>query len=61
MKIFILSPNADTLFTDKQVKQLKSAGDVVLQKKIIPLVVQDGWKQDYVKHQGIELRGKTAG
>lgn len=151
MKIFILSPNADTLFTDKQVKQLKGAGNIVFQKKIIPfekvnglfndkegrilaidpdfcdwkvpnkvidkvpnlkavvlqttsfswldvdhigkkgipvvnlrgfssiavaewatmmavnlarkvsVVVQDGWKQDYVKHQGIELRGKTAG
>jgi len=27
----------------------------------IPVVVQDGWKQDYTKHQGIELRGKRAG
>lgn len=27
----------------------------------IPLVVQDGWKQDLGKHQGFELRGKTAG
>lgn len=27
----------------------------------VPVVSQDSWKQDYVKHQGIELRGKTAG
>jgi phosphoglycerate dehydrogenase-like enzyme len=27
----------------------------------IPLVIKDSWKQDYVKHQGIELRGKTVG
>lgn len=27
----------------------------------IPVVAQDKWKQDYTKHQGIELRGKTAG
>jgi len=151
MKVFILSPNTETLFTNEQVKKLKSSGDVVFQKKVvpfeqvkalfsgtedrilaidpdfcdwkvpnkvidkipslkavvlqttsfswvdadyigkkgipvvnlrgfssiavaewatmmavnlarkIPLVVQDGWKQDYIKHQGIELRGKIAG
>jgi phosphoglycerate dehydrogenase-like enzyme len=27
----------------------------------IPLVIKDKWQQDYVKHQGIELRGKTVG
>ncbi|EKD62142.1 MAG: D-isomer specific 2-hydroxyacid dehydrogenase NAD-binding protein [uncultured bacterium] len=27
----------------------------------LPLVIKDGWKQDYVKHQGLELRGKVAG
>ncbi len=27
----------------------------------LPIVIKDGWKQDYTKHQGIELRGKTAG
>jgi len=27
----------------------------------IPLVVRDDWKQDYSKHQGIELKGKIAG
>lgn len=27
----------------------------------LPLVIQDGWKQDFVKHQGDELRDKTAG
>lgn len=27
----------------------------------LPLVVKDNWNQDYTKHKGIELRGKTAG
>jgi len=27
----------------------------------LPIVIKDDWKQDYTKHQGIELRGKTAG
>lgn len=27
----------------------------------IPVVVKDGWRLDYEKHKGIELRGKTAG
>lgn len=27
----------------------------------LPVVIKDGWKQDYTKHQGVELRGKTAG
>ncbi|HLD12150.1 MAG TPA: NAD(P)-dependent oxidoreductase [Candidatus Nanoarchaeia archaeon] len=27
----------------------------------LPLVIKDGWKQDFVKHQGIELQGRTAG
>lgn len=27
----------------------------------LPIIIKDEWKQDYVKHQGIELRGKTAG
>jgi lactate dehydrogenase-like 2-hydroxyacid dehydrogenase len=26
----------------------------------MPLVVKDGYKQDFVKHQGIELKGRTA-
>lgn len=30
MKIFILSPNADTLFNKEQLNQLNKAGDVVL-------------------------------
>lgn len=151
MKIFILSPNYDTLFTSELRSHLKSAGTVVVQKEIIPfervkglydgseerilaidpdfcdwnlpnevidkipnlkavvlqttsfswidgkyiaelkipvvnlrgfssiavaewatmivmnvarkvpVVAQDKWKQDYTNHQGIELRGKTAG
>ncbi len=27
----------------------------------LPVVINDGWKLDYVKHRGLELRGKTAG
>ncbi len=27
----------------------------------IPVVIKDGWKEDYVKHQGVELKGKTVG
>lgn len=27
----------------------------------VPLLIKDGWKADYTKHQGMELRGKTAG
>lgn len=27
----------------------------------IPLVIKDGWKADYVAHQGIELKGLNAG
>ena len=27
----------------------------------LPLVVKDGWKLDYDRHRGFELRGKTAG
>lgn len=27
----------------------------------IPLVIKDGWKKDYVRHRGLELRGKVAG
>lgn len=27
----------------------------------LPIVVKDGWKLDYNKHRGIELRGKTVG
>lgn len=27
----------------------------------LPLIIKDEWKQDFGKHQGIELRGKTAG
>lgn len=27
----------------------------------IPVVAKDEWKQDYIKHIGIELKGKTAG
>jgi len=27
----------------------------------LPIVAKDDWKQDYVKHMGIELKGKTAG
>lgn len=151
MKIFVISPNIKTLFTDEQIKQLKSAGDVVLHSEMtsydevpglfdgsedrilaidpdfydwkvpnevigkipslkaivlqttsfswldvdfaasknipvvnlrgfssiavaewatmmmlalarkLPVIIKDGWKQDYVAHQGIELRGKTAG
>lgn len=151
MKIFVISPNIKTLFTDDQVKQLKSAGDVMIHSEItsyeevaglfegtedrllaidpdfsdwkvpneviekipnlksivlqttsfswldvdfaaskhipvvnlrgfssiavaewatmmmlalarkLPVIIKDGWKQDYVAHQGIELRGKTVG
>lgn len=151
MKIFLLSPNAETLFTAGQLERLKRAGELIVQKdpvlfdrvaglttgkenkilaidpdfcdwklpgavidkipnlravvlqttsfswidsdyigkksipvvnlrgfssiavaewatmtafclaRRIPLVAKDGWKQDYVKHRGVELRGKTAG
>lgn len=151
MKIFILSPNYDTLFSSELRSHLKSAGTVVVQKEIIPfekvkglydgneervlaidpdfcdwnlpnevidkmpnlkavvlqttsfswvdskyigskgisvvnlrgfssiavaewatmiainlarripVISKDGWKQDFNNHQGIELRGKTAG
>lgn len=27
----------------------------------VPVVIADGWKLDYEKHRGFELRGKTAG
>lgn len=27
----------------------------------IPLLIKDGWKLDFTKHKGYELRGKTAG
>lgn len=27
----------------------------------LPLIIKDEWKQDFGKHQGIELRGKSAG
>lgn len=27
----------------------------------LPIIIKDGWKQDYTAHQGIELRGKIAG
>ena len=27
----------------------------------LPVIVKDGWKQDFGKHQGMELRGKVAG
>jgi len=27
----------------------------------VPVIIRDGWKADYLKHQGIELRGKRAG
>lgn len=27
----------------------------------LPLIVKDKWQPDYIKHKGIELRGKTAG
>lgn len=151
MKIFILSPNYDTLFNHEQKKTLEIAGDLFVQKEVVPIdqvkelmtgnedrmlaidpdfcdwkvpneivekiphlkavvlqttsfswidvdfaksrnipvvnlrgfssiavaewatmmalclarklpvVIKDGWEQDYTKHQGIELRGKTAG
>lgn len=27
----------------------------------LPLIVKDSWKQDFSKHQGVELKGKTVG
>ncbi len=27
----------------------------------LPVVIQDGWQQDFIKHQGVELKGKKAG
>jgi phosphoglycerate dehydrogenase-like enzyme len=27
----------------------------------LPLIIKDGWKQDFSKHQGLELKGKTVG
>lgn len=27
----------------------------------LPVVIKDNWQQDFSKHQGVELRGKTAG
>lgn len=151
MKLFIISPNIETFFSQDQIESLKKAGDTIFHKKIttydevpglfegsedrilaidpdfsdwkvpneviekipnlkaivlqttsfswlgvdfaksknipvvnlrgfssiavsewatmmmftlarrLPLVIKDDWKQDYTKHQGIELRGKTAG
>jgi phosphoglycerate dehydrogenase-like enzyme len=150
MKLFVLSPIADSFFSDQQKQELSKAGDLVLQKEIVPIekvagltlpgdkllaldpdwfdwkvpneflekipdikgvilqtssfswldatrlaqrgipvvnmrgfsknavaewaimaalllsrkmpiVIKDGWKQDFVKHKGFELRGKTAG
>lgn len=29
--------------------------------KRVPLVIKAGWEQDYTQHQGVELKGKTAG
>ncbi len=34
---------------------------VLLLARKMPLVIKDGWKQDYTKHKGIELGGKIAG
>ncbi len=151
MKIFVISPNIDTFFSNEQINTLKKSGEVVFHKQItpyekvpglfdgteerilaidpdfsdwkvpndviekipnlkaivlqttsfswidvdftkskgipvlnlrgfssiavaewatmmllalarrLPIVVKDGWNQDYTKHKGIELRGKTAG
>lgn len=151
MKIFIISPNVSTLFTDTQIETLKQAGETVFHSEItpydaipglfegteeriiaadpdfsdwklpnevieripnlkaivlqttsfswldvdfakskgipvinlrgfssiavaewatmmmlavarrLPVIIKDGWKQDYANHKGIELRGKTAG
>lgn len=27
----------------------------------LPIIIKDGWKQDFSKHQGVELRGKIVG
>lgn len=27
----------------------------------IPVIIKDGWKGDFVKHEGLDLKGKTAG
>jgi phosphoglycerate dehydrogenase-like enzyme len=27
----------------------------------LPIVIKDGWNQDFSKHQGVELKGKTVG
>lgn len=27
----------------------------------LPVVIKDNWQQDFIKHQGVELKGKTAG
>ena len=151
MKIFVISPNIKTLFSSEQIKQLESAGELVLHSEMttyeevpglfegtedrilaidpdfsdwivpneviekipnlkaivlqttsfswldvdfassknipvvnlrgfssiavaewatmmilalarrLPIIIKDRWKQDYARHQGIELRGKTAG
>lgn len=36
MKIFLLSPNAGTIFTAEQRRKLAKAGDLVLERKRIP-------------------------
>lgn len=33
----------------------------MLVAKKVPLVIKAGWKQDYTLHQGVELKGQTAG
>jgi lactate dehydrogenase-like 2-hydroxyacid dehydrogenase len=36
MKIFILSPSADSLFFESQLSQIKQAGEVVVEKRVVP-------------------------
>ncbi|MES2006661.1 MAG: NAD(P)-dependent oxidoreductase [Patescibacteria group bacterium] len=47
-------------FSTEAVAEFSLMMTLALARKM-SIVVQDGFKQDFVKHQGIELRGKKAG
>ncbi len=42
MKIFILSPNYETLFTKEQKRELENLGDLFIQKEVIPFEEVEG-------------------
>ena len=47
-------------FSTEAVAEYAFMMTLLLARKI-PVIIKEGWKQDYSKHQGIELKGKTAG